>query len=221
MNLPTATRQELLEEARIRANLYQVFAAFFLTPPSDEFLSALESDPSGRFKAKSAWKASELTEEFHALFLAPACQYVFPYESCYLGRRGSRPGRLMGRPALQVQDFYRRAGFDRAPETSELPDHAGLEFSMLQELAEKEAAAWEEGNEEQASHWRQLEAEFLRAHPARWVPALCDQIATKAFHPYFRTFSEWIHSAVAESELLSGRGFQFAAKESHASDAGR
>lgn len=191
---------ELAEEAQIRANLCRIFAAFFLTPPSEQFLSALASSPITRIERDSSWDVSALQIEFHALFLVPAAQYVFPYESCYRNWRGSRPGRLMGRPALDVQEFYRRVGLDLAPEASELPDHAGVEFSVLQLLADREATAWRDGADEQARHWHQLQMEFLSTHTGLWIPALCSEIAAKTAQPYFSAFADWIRGVVEEAK---------------------
>ena len=196
MTVLTTDKEKLVQEAEIRSNLYRVFASFFLLPPSEEFLSALSSSPIVEFSVDSSWKVTELHQEFHSLFLVPTEGCVFPYESCYRDRQGDRPGRLMGKAALEVQELYRRAGFTLAAEASELPDHAGLEFSFLQVLAEKEAAAWREGAEEQAWRWRHLHTEFLNAHPVQWLPALCDEISAKTAHTYFNCFARWISGVV-------------------------
>jgi TorA maturation chaperone TorD len=193
-------KERLVEEAMIRANLYRIIGAFFLTPPTEQFLTALASSPVAPFQIDSRWTLDELVQEFHDLFMVPTGPYVFPFESCYEGRRGcgSAPGLLMGKPAREVQDSYRRAGFELAAENSELPDHAGVEFSFLQALAERETAAWRDGDEQQARDWRQLQLEFLSTHTSRWIPALCDEIAANTTQPYFRVFAEWIRSVVEE-----------------------
>jgi len=187
-----------LEEAQFRANLYKVFASFFLAPPQPEWLSALASSPLIDFQVDNTWDLDQLKLEFHALFLVPADRYLFPYESCYRGLQDGHPGRLLGKPSREVREYYQRAHLKVRSEAAELPDHAGLEFSFLHLLADREGAAIEKGTEDQASHWHSLEAAFFDRHPARWIPDLCAEIEATTEHSYFMGFSNWINRAVEE-----------------------
>ena len=194
------------QEAQIQANLYRICSSFLLTPPSKEFLYALASSPIPGFVVDTAWDLDELHQEFHALFLVPANKYLFPYESCYRARRNGRPGRLMGEPALAVQAFYTRAGLAVSSEACELPDHAGLEFSFLQLLAEKEASAWQDSAEEQARHWHCLQMDFFHNHLIHWIPDLCAEIKATTTHSYFTGLAGWIEEVLQAISCLGVKG---------------
>jgi TorA maturation chaperone TorD len=158
----------------------------------------LASNPFVDFKVDSSWDLEQLKLEFHALFLVPADRYLFPYESCYRGFRDGRPGRLLGKPAREVRDYYQKARLKVRSKEAELPDHAGVEFSFLYMLANREVAAIEEGEEDRARHWHSLEVAFFDCHPARWIPDLCDEIKATANHCYFKGLAEWIEKTVEE-----------------------
>jgi TorA maturation chaperone TorD len=199
VTVTTDDQQRLAEEAAIRANLYRVAVAFFLKPPTGEFLTALGSAPLLPFDVDSDWSVEELVQEHNDLFQVPAGSYVFPYESCYQGRRGGAPSGMMGKPAIQVREFYGRAGYEVAAEAAELPDHAGVEFGLLQLLAEKEAEAWRAGEEEMAKRWQLWQSVFLTRHLTQWIPDLCSEISAKTSQPYFSRFASWIKDFVEEA----------------------
>ncbi len=186
----------MAEEAAVRANLYRIAAAFFLKPPTREFLDALAGNPLSPAPSDPGWVLEDLEQEFHDLFLVPVPGYVHPYESCYRGMSESGPGMLMGEPARKVAALYSRCGLEPAPDTQELPDHAGLEFSFLCHTAEREARAWEEGDEEAAQAWRRFHDRFLDEHLRGWIPELCSAIQARATQPYYREFARWIADLV-------------------------
>jgi len=196
-------QQQLAEEAAIRANLYRVISAFFLQPPTAQLLEALAENPVSPVEIDDGWELEQLVQEHHDLFQVPLGNYVFPYESCYRGRKGDKPGQLMGKPAIEVQDFYQRAGLGVSPEARELPDHAGIEFAMLQVLAEREADAWREGAEEVAGRWQLWQSVFLERHICRWIPELCDQIRAKTAQPYFERFAAWVRALASDAAPAS------------------
>ncbi len=196
-------REGLAEEATIRANLYRVAVAFFMGPPTESLLAALNSNPLVPFELDSGWSLADLVQEYHDLFQVPTGSYVFPYESCYRGRSDTRPGPLMGKTTVEVQEFYERAGFEVAPEARELPDHAGVEFGMLQQLAEREAEAWRAEEEEQAHNWQRWQSAFVTGHMARWIPDLCTQVESKTTQRYFSDFASWIRGFVGEADPRS------------------
>jgi len=196
LTVRTEERQRLGEEAAIRANLYRVAAAFFMSPPTESLLKAVASNPLVPFDVDSGWNIEDLVQEYHDLFQVPTGSYVFPYESCYLGRSKSRPGPLMGKCTVEVQEFYKQAGFEVAPDARELPDHAGVEFGMLQKLAEKEAEAWRAEEEKQARNWQRWQSAFVTRHMAQWIPELCTQIEFKTTQRYFSDFASWIRGFI-------------------------
>ena len=193
---------QLLEEALIRANLCKVIAEFFLVPPTRSFLKALAASPLFPVAVEPGREFGEIVQEFHNLFMVPTGPYVFPFESCYEGRTETAPGRLMGKPAGEVKNYYTHCGFEQASETPELPDHAGVEMSFLQALAEREANAWRRREPGQAAGWCKLYVAFYKDHASRWIPDLCAEVEKRAIHDYQRGFAQWITCLFREGTLL-------------------
>ena len=197
-------RGDQAEAAAIRANLLQVVAAFFTAPPTAAFLEALRDNPLAPVHAHPEVPLENLVQEFHDLFQVPTGAYVFPYESCYRGRsKDGKPGPLMGPATSQVQDLYRQAGFEVAAEAAELPDHAGVEFAMLQRFAQLEAEAWRAGDETAAQLWTNYQTALLGRHLVQWIPTLCGTIQQHSREPYFQEFATWICRLLG---LLAERG---------------
>ncbi len=102
--------------------------------------------------------------------------------------RGIRPGYGPPPPyeALYRQDIastlellqtinacYVRYQLTPAPEQANRPDYLGLELGFLGYLAELEAQAWEQDDQEGAEELRRESDHFYNAHLSRWVPAFC------------------------------------------------
>jgi len=65
---------------------------------------------------------------------------------------------------------YREAGLEPSSDVKERVDYIGVELAFLQELAQKEAQAWESGEYDSAILWLDSERDFITDHLAQWVP---------------------------------------------------
>lgn len=125
----------------------------------------------------------ELTAEYTRLF-ADGHGSVALRESAY------QPD---GDPATAIQGFLDGQGL--SPGRSNLePDHLHVQLSAAAELARRERDAWAEGDFEQAKVLRAAQQEFLLAHMARFVPALCDRLTRAARLDLYRGWAGLLRS---------------------------
>jgi TorA maturation chaperone TorD len=157
------------EEARGRAAGYERLAVGF-GPPS----------------------ATELTAEYHRLFVGPGALPAPPYESVY--REGWR---VMGETTLDVRRRYEEAGYVFTPSVNEPPDHLAAELAFMALLAEEEAEAWEAEDASAALSWLERERGFLDDHLSRWLPAFCDRLLTSTDAPFYRGLAGALREFVA------------------------
>jgi ferredoxin len=112
------------------------------------------------------------------IFDAPGLTSLILYES------GALHGRLLSAETNAVEGWYRRFGL--AVSGAELPDHASLELAFLSELA----SGGQPGPE----------ADFLRQHAGRWLPALGRAIAATrdpVYAPVGRLLAGWVEETCA------------------------
>jgi TorA maturation chaperone TorD len=151
--------------AQTRSCVYRLLAAVLMKELTSGLLAALRSEdvadaleelePSiRRFVEDSEPEKllNDLAEEYAALFLVPGG--IPPYESVRLH------GMLNQKPSWEVEEFYRKCGLVVREECRILPDHLGMELDFMGYLAEKEAEARRNKEEEQAAMWLGLQGEF-------------------------------------------------------------
>lgn len=97
--------------------------------------------------------AEALRREYTELFLIPPKPPVSLYEAHYSGEKATHV-------LLRLNDFYRKAGLQKAKEYREREDHLALELEFMYILCEKKS---------------KLKREFL-AHLNSWVPKAMDEI---------------------------------------------
>ncbi|MHB1475679.1 MAG: molecular chaperone TorD family protein [Dermatophilaceae bacterium] len=127
--------------------------------------------------------ADELTAEHTRLF-ADGVGLVALRESAYLPD---------GDPATAIQAFL--DGQTLSPGRSNLePDHLLVQLAGAAALAQRERDAWASGDFEQAKVLRAVQQEFLLAHMARFVPALCDRLTHAARLDLYRGWAGLLRS---------------------------
>lgn len=121
---------------------------------------------------------------------------VFAYESTFLDETARAGGRVTER----VSDFYRDAGFPIV-ETSDSPDHVGVELNFLGFLSKMEA----EHDGSDAGAARELSRVFLDSHLLGWFPGLGHALGVHG-HPFFGALGDVTAELLLEHRRALGPG---------------
>ncbi len=189
--------EEMAEQAKHRAAIYDFLSRVFLQEPSTEFLQAiLDEDSLRSFRELGLDLARDLTgkklEEveqqlaiaYCAIFIGPEETSLFPYESV------QRHGCYEGKSTAEVEDFYSKCSLALPKDALEMPDHLGIEFDFMNKLAHQEALHWEKGELELAEQSRGRQQEFLRNHILVWVPNYCKKVEKQSPHHFYSQIGE-------------------------------
>lgn len=209
------------DESEARSGMYRFFSNVFLGPPDealvqklpellhlDDLRSLFESETIKVLQGFAAELEQEelpaLRQEYFDLFVVPTKRYVAPFEDVYREcMPGSKldKGPLLGTHAISVIRTYRRAGAAMIDDCKELPTHAGVEFSFMSFLCDRETEAWhthrkaadadiESQTSNQINQYRELQRAFLQQHLAVWLPQLRRAVQANALTPYFSGMTE-------------------------------
>lgn len=183
-------RHERIEELKSRAALYRLFGALLYREVDEGWLEAFRNGPMQEWIAQGCEfdedmnlptheLKQELDAEFTSLWVAPGG--VPRFQSIF------ETGMVFQSPCDQVNEVYRSEGFifDMDEEKS-FPDHAGVELEFLGHLLERQAAALEDGRDEEAARLGQVFRDFLVRHPGTWVPAMLNYSIMAAQHSFYR-----------------------------------
>lgn len=122
-----------------------------------------------------------------------------PYESVFL----SPAHILMQEPRDEVVRAYAAEGvrIDPADDTPE--DHMGFELQFMAELLDRQAAALESENLDEARRLGGVSQDFLQDHLAKWTPLLCNAIDEHARTDFYKGVSSITRNFIQdEVELL-------------------
>lgn len=196
--------------ALARAGLYNVLAATFAGPPTDEVVHGLRDG--GAIEALIAkgiggedlrrWAhtlpekdvASELTEAFSQVFVRSGARSAALLESAY--REGpsdgseAAGGMSHGAAAEAVVAAYQRAGLVVGGEGPATPQHLSVEFQFLHHCAACEAAAWADADPLGAEIYRNHQAAFVVQHLGVWIDLFAERLSQVGAHPYYRAMAE-------------------------------
>jgi TorA maturation chaperone TorD len=186
------------EEVLNRGNCFKLLAACFYEPDKELFLEEhlcdnlamlLQSLSPAAVTPAKAMKVSlqgtaqeQLSLDHAALFVGPFELIAAPYGSVYLEKNR----RIMGDSTIEVQRFYQDAGL--SIEMKEPADHIAIELEFMYFLCAKEAAALSEGEEDEASRLRALQAEFFLKMMG-WIPQFCELIRAGAGTEYYKALA--------------------------------
>jgi len=207
-------RTAAVQTARRRADVYRLLADVFNTEPTAEMLDSLRrpevakafeplgitfAEELGRMEADLGKDRllEKLQCEYTRLFIGPG-RHVGPYES--LHRDDHSPGHW-GPSTAEVKRFIEHHGLSYEPGFHGMPDHISAEFQFVSMLADAEAAAVEQGEDEKADQAGKIRRTFHREHVACWVPAFCDKVLEAATFDFYKDFA---HMAKAVVEIDTG-----------------
>ena len=101
---------------------------------------------------------------------------AYPFESVYTSEK-----RLLMEDARgEVLALYRAAGLAKRPDWKESEDHIAIELEYMKVLAERTAAAFEAGNEEEAVALLKCQKNFLDDHLLTWEELFCNEVKNRA-----------------------------------------
>lgn len=180
-----------------RLHIYNLLRQLYLSPPSEEILSALQKIEVGEevclaesdvtkglrmLKEVGADKLEELSLEFAGLFIGPGKIPIPPYESFYTSEKRL----LMQEATIAVRKKYLKAGLVMKNLYSSPEDHIASEFEFMYFLCQKEAEARGKSNGEQALEWLEMQQEFLKEHLSAWIPAFCKDLEQAAESDFYK-----------------------------------
>ncbi len=190
------------EAARRRAGMYRFLADVFGAEPTAEMLDSLRRpDVVKAFEPLGATFAEELDRmeadlgtdrlveelqcEYTRLFIGPG-KHVGPHESLH---RDDQPPEHWGPATAEVKRFIEHHGLDYDPKFPGMPDHIAAEFQFVSMLADAEAEAVEQGEDEKADQAAKIQRTFHREHVACWVPTFCDKVIELATFGFYKDFA--------------------------------
>jgi len=137
---------------------------------------------------------SPLREEYTRMIYDSNLPCIPPYESVYANER-----QVMGKRALAVEAFYRRAGLGVAD--NEMPDHIALECEFVAHLAGKEVKARENGQPDEAAQIWETAQQFLGTHLLTWGGKFCADLHTLAREDFYRAVAK-LGAGLCNDELV-------------------
>jgi TorA maturation chaperone TorD len=213
----TTAREDMVEMATARANVYGLLAGVFRAEPSASFLAQFQ-DPQfagtleslglslgEEFERTSQDQlAEDLAVEFTKLFIGPG-PHLSPHESLHAEEGRGLEGSYWGPATVKVKKFMETAGLTIDDEFPGMPDHISVELEFMQQLATKESEAWAEPNDEFATNLLHIEKMFYDEHLSRWVGSFCDKVIEQSEHPFYQGFAEMTKGFIEyEGETLRG-----------------
>jgi len=192
--------------AAARAHVYDLLATVFRRPldagrlerlRAPEMLAAMSAaaiDPGDDFiNGEGEALLDRLAIDYTQLLHGPV-ERISPYECIQLGDGDE----LMGAAAEEVRSFMAEAGFAVTPESGELPDHISVELAFMAELARREAAAVEAGDQKTVEFVASLEGRFLTAHLGRWAERFARKVWDRAATPFYAAMAELLSGYIAD-----------------------
>ena len=217
--------QELAEIARARAALFAFLNMHFMNLPdqnfvnhirSDNFRSALEdlqsdADESNlktgaglmlnHVRASSELNVNDLSNELGVdrtrLYrgISPSYGPPPPYEAVWTKKSPSVTAVLQA-----IAGIYKEDGMAISPDAKDRLDYVGVELDYLYQLATREAASWDLGDEEKARQLLDRQNIFLHEHLGDWLPAFVDKALPMAQTDFYRGHLIMLRGLVAEEQ---------------------
>jgi TorA maturation chaperone TorD len=199
-------RDDMAETAAARSSVYGLLATVFRAEPNKAFIKQLK-DPGladlfaglgvsfgGDFLDTPDDQLDRLEEdlavEFCTLFIGPG-DFFSPHESVHVvDLRGEPKASMWGEETVQVKKFIETAGLEYEDLFPGNPDHISAELEFMERLTRREAEVWTDGERELALDCLKIQKKFFVEHLDTWVPALCEKIAVKTEHPFFKGMAQ-------------------------------
>lgn len=211
----TTARNDRIETAKARGNLYGFLATVFRAEPTVEFLDqlrtpvfseVLESIDSSLKKpfngTPNGILAEDLATEFARLFIGPG-PHISPHESTNLDPDIPVESTLWSNETVKVKKFIEATGLEYDGSFAGMPDHIAAELEFMQRLIERESDAWKDEDEEYATNLLKIQKQFLDEHLSQWLPRFCERVIHMTKEPFYAEMAKLTDSFLKfEYELL-------------------
>ena len=122
-----------------------------------------------------------------------------PYEAVWRKDMRSVPEFLQ-----ELAGTYRQAAVGLASDAGERLDYIGVQLDFVRLLAEREAAAWEGGDEAEAARQLQSELAFFKSHLANWTGYFIEAALKRAETDFYRGHLQMVRGFIhSETERLA------------------
>ncbi|MCJ7568433.1 MAG: molecular chaperone TorD family protein [Anaerolineales bacterium] len=212
-----------VENARTRAGMYGFLAALFNQRPEvdlvrrlrtvgiDSFVTMTEEegmndDVSQGLKEIAQFVESTLDQpeeeveqalavDWTRLFRGVSPNYgpTPPYEGLY-----AEGNRDQIEVLQSINQIYHEEGATIGEENPNRPDYIGLELGFMCFLAEQEAEAWEEGEEERANAYYEKAMKFVNEHLGLWASKFIDLAIEQARTDFYKGLLRLTKGVIAE-----------------------
>ena len=176
-----------------KVEIYGLFAALFAKEPTLDLLRHFqEEDKRKLFRAYGFDLLTELRHkapdqqvealavEYTRLFITPA-KSTSPRESLQRGE-----GRLWGSSTVEVNEIYKKFGFELDNSFKDTPDHLSAELAFLAELSKLESEYEDKGLRKAKAGVLKIKKYFLKNHILNWFGRFKDEVIKSAEVSYYK-----------------------------------
>jgi TorA maturation chaperone TorD len=205
-------KQNMKELAEHRSSIYGFLAAVYRQELNSELLQQMKDQRfrdvlsnlgvnlnNGFFQNSEEELLENLAVEYSRLFVGPG-KHISPHESVHHKRDDGQWGQLWGPSTAEVKKFIESAGLEYTSEYTGLPDHISVELEFIQQVIQREAQAWNAGDDETALLCLKNEKKFVNDHLNRWIPEFCEKVITAAESPFYREMARLTRSFIEFEE---------------------
>lgn len=140
---------------------------------------------------------TELAVDYTRVFIGygvDSYSAAYPYESVYTSEKRLK----MQEARDEVLAIYHAYGLAKNEGWRESEDHVAVELEFMQFMAERSAAALDEGDEERAAHLLAVQQGFLGDHLAAWAPMLTADVRRLAKTDLYQGLADLTDGFLAE-----------------------
>ena len=208
---------EHLVLCRQRKKLYELLSYCLLNIPRNDLLQTmikgkeifeeLAKDNSNLNYSFEPCNLEQYIQEYYDRFFVPSSPlFIPPYEAAIRNRLedGNKIiyGKLDSKETFHVKACYEMLSFN--PQTLNMfeplrdvqfPDHIAFEMAFITFLVFSEEEAWENGEEEKAFKWRNLQHQFIEEHLNKWISdfaTLAEEKGSGLYSYLLRLCAIWI-----------------------------
>ena len=196
--MTTSAMENIKKLAEHRSSIYGFLAAIYRQELTSELLQQMKAHRfqevlsnlgvklnNGFFQNSEKELLEKLAIEYTRLFVGPG-KHISPHESVHHKKEGGQSGQLWGELTAEVKRIIESSGLEYKSEFTGMPDHISVELEFMQQVVQREAQAWEAGDDETARLCLKNEKNFVDDHLLGWIPDFCEKVIETAEVPFYR-----------------------------------